>query len=60
MKIIWDEGFKRSYRRKVKNNQELKQKFWEAFTLFSKAPFASRLRTDKLSGRLKGLWAFTV
>ena len=51
---------KRSYRRKVKNNQEVRQKFWEAFRLFSKDPFAPRLRTDKLSGRLKGLWAFTV
>ena len=60
MKIIWDEGFKRSYRRKVKNNEELKQKFWEAFRLFSEDPFAPRLRTHKLSGKLKGLWAFTV
>ena len=60
MKIIWDEGFKRSYTKKVKNNDELKRKFWKAFRLFSENPFNPQLRTHKLSGRLRGLWAFTV
>ena len=60
IKILWDEGFKRVYRKKVKNDAELKGKFWEAAETFAKDPFHPRLRTHKLTGRLKGLWAFSV
>jgi mRNA-degrading endonuclease YafQ of YafQ-DinJ toxin-antitoxin module len=28
--------------------------------LFSRTPFDRRLRTHKLSGKLEGLWAFSV
>ncbi len=59
-KIIWDEGFKRSYKSKIKINKRLKKKFWIAMETFEKNPFASQIRTHKLSGKLKGLWAFSV
>lgn len=36
IKVIWDRGFKRSYKRKVKNNDEYKKKFWDALELFVK------------------------
>ncbi len=58
--IIWDRGFKKIYKKKVKNDDELKNKFWDAVELFSKNPFDPRLRTHKLTGKLKGLWAFSV
>jgi proteic killer suppression protein len=60
IKISWDQGFKRVYRKKVKNDTELKVRFWEALEMFSKDPFLPRLRTHKLTGRLEGLWAFSV
>ena len=28
VKLVWDEGFKRSYRRNIKNNGRLRKKFW--------------------------------
>ena len=59
-KILWDEGFKRSYERKIKINKRLKEKFWIAIEIFENNPFASRIRIHKLSGKLKGLWAFSV
>jgi addiction module RelE/StbE family toxin len=59
IKITWDEGFKRTYEKKVKNNDELKKKLWDTMELFSKNPFNPRLRTHKLTGKLKGLWAFS-
>lgn len=31
IKIIWDQDFKGVYKRKVKNNDEYKKKFWDAF-----------------------------
>ena len=58
--ITWDKGFKRIYKKKIKNNNELKNRFWDAMELFSKNPFNPRLRTHKLTGKLEGLWAFSV
>ena len=60
IKIFWDKGFKRTYKKKVKNNYDLKRQFWEAMQIFSENPFSPRLKTHKLSGKLKGLWAFSV
>jgi len=44
----------------VKNDPELKKRFWRAMGLFSKNLFNPKLRTHKLTGRLEGLWAFSV
>ena len=46
IKVIWDQGFKRSYKRKVKNNDEYKKKFWDAFEVFTKDPFGPQLKTQ--------------
>jgi addiction module RelE/StbE family toxin len=59
-KTTWDSGFKRAYKRRVKKNEQLKQQFWTAMALFQEDPFHPSLKTHKLTGRLKGLWAFTV
>jgi addiction module RelE/StbE family toxin len=59
IKITWDQGCKRVYKKKVKNNDEQKKKFWHAMKLFSNNPFNPRLRTHKLTGKLEGLWAFS-
>ena len=60
IKVSWDQGFKRVYRKKVKNDTELKSRFWGAVEMFTKDPFQPSLRTHKLTGRLEGLWAFSV
>ena len=60
IKIIWDQGFKRIYQKKVRNNSELKKRFWTTMRLFLKNPLDRRLRTHKLTGKLEGLWAFSV
>jgi mRNA-degrading endonuclease YafQ of YafQ-DinJ toxin-antitoxin module len=60
IKVSWDQGFKRIYRKKVKNDAELKGRFWDAVEMFAKDPFHPHLRTHKLTGRLEGLWAFSV
>jgi addiction module RelE/StbE family toxin len=60
IRITWDQGFRKIYKKKVKNDQELKKRFWDAVELFSKEPFDHRLRTHKLTGKLEGLWAFSV
>ena len=60
IKIVWDQSFKRSYEKKIKNNADLKKKFWKNIELFSSNPFDKQIRTHKLSGKLKGLWAFSI
>ena len=60
IKVSWDPGFKRAYRKKVKNDAELKDRFGDVMELFAEDPFYSRLRTHKLTGKLEGLWAFSV
>ncbi len=60
IRIVWDQGFKRIYKKKIKYNDELKKKFWEAIALFSKTPFHPRLKTHKLMGKLEGFWAFSI
>ncbi len=60
IKITWDHAFKKIYKKKAKDNGEFKKRFWNAVELFSKEPFNSRLRTHKLTGKLEGLWAFSI
>lgn len=60
IKLTWDQGFKKIYKRKFKNNKKLKKKFWGAMEAFSKKPFNARLRTHKLTGKLEGLWGFSI
>jgi len=58
--LVWDQAFKRKYKKIFTLNIELKKSFWEAISIFSQNPFDHKLRTHKLTGKLKGLWSFSV
>ena len=58
--LVWDQAFKRKYKKIFTLNIELKKSFWEAMSIFSQNPFDSKLRTHKLTGKLKGLWSFSL
>jgi addiction module RelE/StbE family toxin len=58
--LVWDQAFKRKYKKIFTLNIELKKSFWEAMSIFSQNPFDPQLRTHKLTGKLKGLWSFSV
>jgi len=58
--LVWDQAFKRKYKKKFSTNIDLKKNFWEAMSSFSQNPFDPKLRTHKLTGKLKGLWSFSV
>ena len=57
---IWDERFKRCYRKKIRENDKLRRRFWTRMEMFLRNPFSPQLRTHKLSGQLEGQWAFSV
>ena len=55
--IVWDPSVKKAYQKKIKNDDNLKKRFWKTMKLFSSKPFSEQLRTHKLTGTLQGLWA---
>ena len=58
--LFWGSSFKRAYRKTVKAHPHLKGKIAERLEAFANDPFHPSLRTHKLGGKLKGLWAFIV
>jgi addiction module RelE/StbE family toxin len=60
IEAVWDQGFKRSYRKRIHRHPQLNRQFREKMEVFLQEPFDSQLRTHKLSGKLKGTWAFSI
>lgn len=60
LEISFDESFKRAYKKRIKGNINLEQKFESKLKLFRDNPFDVRLKTHKLSGKLKDLWSFSI
>lgn len=60
IKLIWGSSFSRAYKKKVKTDSQVKEKFRKLIKIFEKDPFNPLLKTHKLSGTLSGHWAFVV
>lgn len=60
MKVTYSSSFKRAFKKRVKGRIESENKFWSCIGIFIRNPFDKRLKTHKLSGKLKDLWSFTV
>ena len=58
--LVWGSSFRRAYRKIVKSHPDLEDRISECLEVFANDPFQAALRTHKLSGKLKGLWAFAV
>jgi addiction module RelE/StbE family toxin len=52
--------FKRVYKKRIKDNPELRKLFWEAIEIFDTDPYHLALKTHPLRDRLEGKWAFSV
>lgn len=59
MDVSFSSSFKKAFEKRVKST-ETKTEFWIRVELFVNDPFDPRLRTHKLSGKLKNLWSFTI
>ena len=55
--IEYSTNFVKQFR---KLNPQLQKQAIKAEKLFKKDPFSPKLKTHKLSGRLEGLWAFSI
>jgi len=58
--LIWGSSFKRAHKKVTSANPDLKSKIAQALKTFADNPLHPSLKTHKLSGKLKGLWAFVV
>ncbi len=59
MEVSFSNSFKREFKKRIKSKSAEKE-FWTKLELFIANPFHHKLKTHKLSGKLKGLWSFSV
>lgn len=57
--LVFDASFRRALKKHAKNRPELRAKVTEV-SLLEVDPFTASLKTHKLQGELKGLWACSV
>ncbi|MDJ1177376.1 type II toxin-antitoxin system YafQ family toxin [Roseofilum sp. BLCC_M91] len=60
MEVSFSSAFKRAFKKRIKGNEDKESKFWQKLEMFTLDPYDPRLKTHKLSGKLKDLWSFTV
>jgi addiction module RelE/StbE family toxin len=60
MKVIWSNGFKRSFKKVIKKNPQLKNKIFEVLRLLGENPFTPSLKSHKLTGKLADFWSCSV
>lgn len=60
MNVIWSKGFKRSFKKLIKKNPQLKTKIFDALKLLVNDPFTPSLKSHKLSGNLANFWSCFV
>lgn len=58
--IVLTSRFRKAFKRKLRGNKKLEQRFRDRVEVFQNDPFEPRLRTHQLSGQLQGLWSFSV
>ena len=58
--LIWGKTFLKAFRRTVKRHPELRKELEETLRLLAEDPFAARLVTHKLKGKLSGSWACSL
>ncbi|BAU14253.1 addiction module toxin, RelE/StbE family [Leptolyngbya sp. NIES-3755] len=58
--LLFDESFRRALKKRCKNRPELRSKVSEVLALLETDLFTPSLKTHKLQGELKGLWACSV
>lgn len=60
MEVSFSFSFKRVFKKRIKANVNLERRFWQKLEQFVVDPFHPSLKTHKLSGKLRGLWSFSV
>lgn len=60
IEFIWDNKFKRNYKKLTKYDSSLKSLVYTKLEKFSQEPFDPSLKTHKLSGNLNHYWSLSI
>jgi len=60
IEISFSTSFRKAFKRKVRGNPTLEERFWERVEIFENNPFDPRLRTHKLTGSMRDWWSFSI
>ena len=60
IELIWDKGFKLTYKKWGRKHPELRYQLMDKIKLFISDPFHHSLKTHQLSDKLKGLWSISI
>ncbi len=60
IEIAFSSSFKRAFKKRIQGQSYLEERFWDRVDIFKNDSFDNRIKTHKLSGRLKELWSFNV
>ena len=58
--VAFSSSFKRAFKKRIEERKDLEQKFWRRMEIFTVNLHDPRLRTHKLSGKLRDQWSFTI
>lgn len=59
MQVAFSFSFKKAFRRRISGTIS-EVEFWSRLEIFTIDPFSVKLKAHKLSGKLKGLWSFSI
>ena len=59
MEVSFSSSFKKAFKKRIKSTESGRD-FWHRLDLFITDPFNLKLKTHKLSGKLKELWSFSL
>ena len=59
MEVSFSQQFKKAFKKRIKATIA-EEEFWSRLELFTNDPYDPRLKTHKLSGKLKGLSSFSI
>lgn len=59
MEVALSAGFKKAFTKRIKDTVS-EDVFWKKLETFTNEPFNAKLKTHKLSGKLKDLWSFSI
>ncbi len=60
LEITFYPSFTKAFKKKIKSNKSLYSQFQEKLDIFKENPFDPRLKTHKLTGKLKDLYSFSI
>jgi len=59
MEVSFSDSLKKVFQKRIKST-EIENEFWNRLEIFINDPFEAKLKTHKLSGKLKDLWSFSI